>query len=221
VPASTIAIDGPAASGKSVVGAMVAHRLGFRFVDTGTMYRAVTWEAVRRGVDVADAAAVAALAAAIHLTVRAGEGATSVLVDGLDATPHLREDAVEERVSLVSRVPEVRAALVRIQRALAREGGVVMAGRDIGSVVLPDAELKVYLDASPDVRARRRAEQLRAGGATPDLNALVAEIERRDQLDSTRALSPLVAPPDALRIETDRLSIDDVVDRIVAAARDA
>lgn len=216
--ASTIAIDGPAASGKSVVGALVAHRLGYRFVDTGAMYRAVTWAAVERGLDVSDEAAVAALAAGLHIEVHAGDGATRVLVDGDDATEHLREPAVEERVSILSRVPDVRAELVRIQRRLAAERHIVMAGRDIGSVVLPGADLKVYLDASPQVRAERRAAQSRAAGGRPDLKALVADIARRDGLDSSRALSPLTAPPDALRIQTDDLSVDEVVEAIVRAA---
>jgi cytidylate kinase len=218
VGASTIAIDGPAASGKSAVGTLVARRLGFRFVDTGAMYRAITWEAVRRRIDVNDAAAVAALAAAARIEVRASDSGTSVLVDGHDATPHLRDPAVEENVSVVSRVPEVRAVLVRIQRSIAGGGGIVMAGRDIGSVVLPDADLKVYLDASPAVRAERRAEQLRGTGERPDIGALVADIARRDGIDSTRTVSPLTAPLDALRIETDDLDVEEVVDAIVRAA---
>ncbi len=220
--ASTIAIDGPAASGKSAVGALVAARLRYRFLDTGAMYRAVTWAALRRGVDVHDAASLVTLTDGLRIDVRLGEGdamePTGVLVDGMDVTPHLREQEVEDNVSLVSRVEGVRAALVRIQRALAAAGRVVMAGRDVGSVVLPDAELKVYLDASREVRARRREEQLRAAGERPDFAALLAELARRDGIDSSRPVSPLTAAPGAVIIETDDLTLEEVVGRILERA---
>ncbi|MHB8375400.1 MAG: (d)CMP kinase [Dehalococcoidia bacterium] len=220
--ASTIAIDGPAASGKSVVGALVAGRIAYRFLDTGAMYRAVTWAALRRGIDAHDAEALAALADGLRLAVVLGEGdaiePTGVVVDGEDATPYLREQDVEDNVSLVSRVEGVRAALVRIQRALAAAGRVVMAGRDIGSVVLPDADLKVYLDASREVRARRREEQLRAAGGEPDFGALLADLARRDGIDSSRAVSPLTAAAGAVIIKTDELSIEQVVARILELA---
>ena len=222
VRASTIAIDGPAASGKSVVGAMIAARLGYRFLDTGAMYRAVTWVALQRGIDVRDASAVGAFAASLSIEVHLGEGAaiepTGVSVDGVDVTSHLREPGVEANVSLVSRVAGVRQALVRIQRRIARTGRVVMAGRDIGSIVLPDADLKVYLDASREVRARRRAGQLRAAGEQPDVDALVADLARRDGIDSNRDVSPLTAAHGAVIIKTDDLSIDEVVERILEAA---
>jgi cytidylate kinase len=144
---------------------------------------------------------------------------TGVIVDGQDATPHLREPDVEANVSLVSRVPGVREALVRIQRELAADGSVVMAGRDIGSVVLPDAGLKIYLDASVEVRARRRAAQMREAGIEPNLEALMADLTRRDGIDSSRQTSPLTAAPDAVIINTDTLSIQEVVRRIEALAR--
>ncbi len=220
--ASTIAIDGPAASGKSVVGALVAGRIAYRFLDTGAMYRAVTWAALRRGIDAHDARALAALADGLRIAVVLGEGdaiePTGVVVDGEEATPYLREQGVEDNVSLVSRVEGVRAALVRIQRALAAAGRVVMAGRDIGSVVLPDADLKVYLDASREVRARRREEQLRAAGGEPDFGALLADLARRDGIDSSRAVSPLTAAAGAVIIKTDELSIEQVVARILELA---
>jgi cytidylate kinase len=200
----------------------VAAQLGFRFFDTGAMYRAVTWLALRRGVDPNDAPALERLARTAEITVRdAPDNAiepTAVLLDGEDATPHLRDDDVEANVSLVSRVPGVRAALVRIQRGLASQGRVVMAGRDIGSVVLPDADLKVYLDASREVRARRRAEQLRAAGGNPDFDALLADLVRRDGIDSTRQASPLTAAPGAVIINTDNMTLEEVVRRIVALA---
>jgi len=219
---TTIAIDGPAASGKSVVGARVAERLAYRFIDTGAMYRAMTWLALRRRVDVEHAGALAELAAEARIEVRdAAPGAdepTIVVLDGEDATPHLRDGAVDATVSLVSRVPAVRAALVRIQRELASAGNVVMAGRDIGTVVLPDAGLKVYLDASIAVRAARRAEQLRAAGLPADIVALQADLTRRDGIDSTRETSPLTAATDAVIILTDGMGIDEVVKRIVELA---
>jgi cytidylate kinase len=164
--------------------------------------------------------ALGELAAATWVEVEDAPGEvepTVVLVDGIDATPHLRDEAVDANVSFVSRVPAVRSALVRIQRSLANDGRVVMAGRDIGTVVLPDAGLKVYLDASVAVRARRRAEQLRWLDARA-VDALQAELRRRDGIDSTREASPLTAASDAVIIHTDGMGIDEVVARIVELA---
>ena len=185
------------------------------------MYRALTWLALRRGIPPTDPAALGALAEAARVDVTAGEAEdepTRVWLDGEDATPHLREPEVEQTVSLVSQAPRVRAALVQIQRRIAGEGRIVMAGRDIGSVVLPDADLKVYLVASPEVRARRREAQLRAAGADAEYAAIVAEIARRDGIDSTRALSPLTPAAGAVIINTDGLTLEEVVRRIVALA---
>jgi cytidylate kinase len=215
-----IAIDGPAASGKSAVGSALAAQLGYRFVDTGAMYRAVTWLVLQRAVEPRDESAVVDLVDSARIEVReAPEGspeATIVVTDGENATAHLREPQVEANVSLVSRVPGVRARLVQIQRELADGGAIVMAGRDIGTVVLPDAELKVYLDASREVRAQRRAEQLRAAGLEPNIDELLADLERRDRIDSTRETSPLTAAAEAVIINTDNLSIEEVVRRIAA-----
>jgi cytidylate kinase len=186
------------------------------------MYRAVTWLALRRGIDPNDAPALERFTQAATIVVRdAPDDAiepTAVALDGDDATPHLRDDDVEANVSLVSRVPGVRATLVRIQRGLAAPGRVVMAGRDIGSVVLPDADLKVYLDASREVRARRRAEQLRAAGTDADIGALLADLTRRDGIDSSRQASPLTAAPGAVIIKTDEMTLEEVVRRIVTLA---
>jgi cytidylate kinase len=182
------------------------------------MYRAITWLALERGVDPNDASALAHLAESARIDVAESEDGTIVLVDAMDATAHLRRADVEANVSLVSRVPAVRAALVRIQRALAAEGAVVMAGRDIGSVVLPDAGLKIYLDASREVRARRRAEQLRQAGEAPDLAALMDDLARRDGIDSSRETSPLTAAPGAVIIQTDDLTIEEVVARVLTLA---
>jgi cytidylate kinase len=218
-----IAIDGPAASGKSVVGTTVAAHLHYRFYDTGAMYRAVTWLALRRGIDPDDAVRLVQLSESVKVTVHEGQAGaiepTTVLLDGEDATPHLRDSDVDKNVSLVSRVPGVREALVRIQRELASKGGgVVMAGRDIGTVVLPNADLKVYLDASREVRAGRRAAQLREAGLPADVNALVADLARRDGIDSTREASPLTAAPGAVIINTDDLTLAEVVQRILNLA---
>lgn len=199
----------------------MAARLGYRFFDTGAMYRAITWLALQSGVDVHDADALVALADGASIEVHeAAVGAaepTVVMLDGHDATPHLRDRDVEDNVSLVSRVPGVRAALVRIQRALAKDGRVVMAGRDIGTVVLPHADVKVYLDAASAVRAERRARQAReSGAATADQE--LSDLARRDTIDSTRETSPLTAAPDAVIINTDNLSIEEVVRRILHLA---
>jgi cytidylate kinase len=217
-----IAIDGPAASGKTVIGAEVAQRLGYRFLDTGAMYRAVTWAALQAELDISDEAAIAVFAETVRVELADNEreGGRVVLVDGQNATPHFREPAVEAAVSLVARVPRVREALVRIQRQEAASGRIVMAGRDIGSVVLPEARVQVYLDASRDVRARRRAEQLTHAGAAADLDTLVADLARRDGIDSSREASPLTAAPEAVIINTDDLSIEEVVRRIVALAHE-
>lgn len=220
--ASIIAIDGPAASGKSAIGTSLAARLGYPFVDTGAMYRAMTWLALRGGVDPHDEPALTRLAAEASIDVREAAGdsiePTIVLLDGEDATPHLRDSDVEANVSLVSRVPGVRAALVRVQRELAAHGRVVMAGRDIGTVVLPGADLKIYLDASREVRGRRRMEQMRDFGLEPDFDTVLADVKRRDSIDETRAASPLTAAPGAVIINTDQLTIEEVVSRILNLA---
>lgn len=202
-----IAIDGPAGSGKSTVAREVARRLGLDWLDTGAMYRSVALAALRRGIDPADAEAVARLAAAVGIEV--GE---RVYLDGADVTAEIRSPDVDRAVSVVAANPAVRAEMVRRQRAWAAErGGGVVEGRDIGSVVFPDAELKVYLTASDEVRARRRAAE-RAGA---DTEAVAAAIARRDRLDATRAASPLVVPEGAVVIDTTDRTVADVADAIV------
>lgn len=205
-----------------MVGASVASGLGYRFFDTGAMYRAVTWLALRRNIDVLDEEALARLVECATISVREVSSAieaTGVLLDGEDATPYLRDDAVESNVSLVSRVPRVRAVLVHLQRDLGLAGRVVMAGRDIGSVVLPEADLKIYLNASRDVRAHRREQQMRAAGLAPAFNELVADLARRDGIDTNREASPLTAAAGAVIIKTDELNVEEVVRRIVALAQ--
>jgi CMP/dCMP kinase len=200
------------------VGSRVAAALGYPFVDTGAMYRAITWLALQEGVSIADAEALAALAHTAPIEVGppapgSSEYAT-IRIGGRDATPHLREAEVERAVSPVSAVPEVRAVMVHLQRRAA-PGSIVMAGRDIGTVVLPDADLKVYLDASPEERARRRVAEQRAKGAKVTFESVLADLRRRDEIDSSRAVAPLKPADDAHIIGTDGLTIEQVVGRIL------
>ena len=222
-PPRTIAIDGPGASGKSAVGRLVAERLGYRFLDTGAMYRALTWFVLESGVDPADEERLAQIALQTSMTVgtaREGSGRhNSVLVEGKDATPFLVRPDVESAVSLVSRVPAVREAMVAVQRRIAAEGAIVMAGRDIGTTVLPDAALKVYLDASPEERARRRQRQATARGEKAELESVLEGLARRDAIDSGRETSPLRPAADAVIIDTDGLNLEQVVERVMALTR--
>lgn len=200
-----IAIDGPAGSGKSTIGREVARHLGLEYLDTGAMYRSVTFAALQRGIDPRDAAAVAELAPALDIVV-----AEAVTVDGEDATTAIRTPEVTKAVSAVAANPEVRAELVRRQRAWAVErGGGVMEGRDIGTVVFPEATLKVYLTADEEERLRRRA--LEAG------EEVARDIARRDEADATRAVSPLAVADDALVIDTTGRTIDDIVEEVLRA----
>ena len=211
---TAIAIDGPVASGKTVVGQLVAGRLGHRFLDTGVMYRAVTWVALDRGVDLAKEKDLGELAMGVEMRLD-GE---RLLVDGRDVTEHLRAPEVEQAVSLVASVPKVREALVAQQRAIAREDPIVMVGRDIGTVVLPDAPIKVYLNASVGVRAQRRHRELQRDGVTVDYGQVEGELIRRDTIDSERADSPLRPAEDAVQIDTDDLEVQDVAQKVVDLA---
>ena len=213
----SVAIDGPVASGKTAVGRRLAQRLGYRFLDTGAMYRAFTWAAVNRDVDPDDWESQARLAGQLRIRLVPGDDGNRLFVDDQDVTDHLRSPEVERNVSLFSRVPGVRAALVEQQRAVAREGPIVMAGRDIGTVVLVDAEVKVFLDASVEVRARRRFRELESGGGErPDIHRVREELERRDMIDTEREDSPLRPANDAVRIDTDCLETEEVVDSIMS-----
>jgi cytidylate kinase len=203
-----IAIDGPAGSGKSTVGRRLAARLALEYLDTGAMYRAVTFAALRRGIDPADAEPVGRLAATVDLDV----GDAAVKVDGVDATIEIRGPEVTRAVSTVAANPEVRKELVSRQREWARkrEGGVI-EGRDIGSVVFPDADLKVYLTASPEARADRRSKEV----TDLDYETVAADIARRDALDQGRDDSPLREADGAFVLDTTGLSIDEVCDRLL------
>lgn len=214
-----VAIDGPVGAGKSTVARAVAQRLKFRHVDTGAMYRSVAWAALDRGVDLHDEAAVTALARSLRIEFVTHAGGQRVLVDGRDVTEAIRTPQVSDGASVVSVYPGVREAMVAVQRRLGAEGGVVMEGRDIGTVVFPDAEVKVFLDASLDERARRRFEELQARGAAVDFASVRAAEEERDRRDRTRNHSPLRRAPDAVVIDSTHVPVDEVVDRIVKLVR--
>jgi cytidylate kinase len=215
-----IAVDGSAASGKSTVGRRLAEQLGYPFLDTGLMYRAVALAALDRGIDLNDQPALAQLAAGIHLEVGPPKPATSetcsIILDGVDVTPELRRSDVEDAVSLVSRVGAVREALVRQQREIAGRQPMVMAGRDIGTVVLPNADLKVYLDASIAERARRRHAEFSNRGRGVTREVVLEDLRRRDQIDTERAVSPLRPAEDAVVIATDGLTQEEVLARVLA-----
>lgn len=223
----TIAIDGPAGAGKSTIAVELANRLGYFYFDTGALYRAVTLAALRRGLAPDDHEQLRRLARTIHIDVeppRVADGRTqTVLLDGEDVTWAIRAPEVDRYVSQVSAQPEVRQALLKRQRAVAARGGVIMAGRDIGTVVLPDAQLKLYLEATPAERARRRAVEERARGLDRPFEEVLDDIARRDDIDSHRALSPLRPADDAVIVETTGLDITGVlaaIERVIAARVD-
>ena len=217
-----VAIDGPVASGKSSVGKAAARIAGLRFLDTGIMYRAVTWLAINSGIAAADTRAVAQLAARCRMEVAPeGESDTTIMVDGKPLGPELVTAEVDRGVSAVSAVPAVRVELVKQQREIARCGGIVMAGRDIGSVVLPAADLKLYIDAAPEERARRRHAQIVLSEPGFPYERVLSDTLRRDRMDMERADSPLVAAADAVIIRTDEMDFDQTVSAVVTAIRSA
>jgi cytidylate kinase len=212
----TIAIDGPASSGKGTVARRVAEALGYAYVDTGAMYRAVGLMALRRGVSATDAAATTAIAEALHFAFDWHKGQLRVFVDREDVSDAIRNERVGNAASAVAVHPGVRAALLQTQRDLGAGGGVVMDGRDIGTVVLPDADLKIFLDASLEERARRRHAEL--PGTT--LDDIRRELAARDAQDSGRSTAPLRQAEDAIRVDTTGHTIDEVVDRVMALAQE-
>ena len=213
---SLIAIDGPVASGKTTVGRALAVRLGYRFVDTGLMYRALTLVALRNGIDPGDGAALGKLAAETEISIVTGpRGTGHVHVAGGDVTAGLRTAEVDAAVSVVSQIPAVRHAMVAQQRRIAEGGSIVMVGRDIGTEVLPDAT-KVFLTAEPKERARRRHAELEASGSAPPLKDVRANLSLRDTLDTERAEGPLRVADDAVLVETEGLAIDEVVDAVLS-----
>ena len=219
-PPSIIAIDGPAASGKSTLGVRLAGALGYLFFDTGVMYRAVTWLALNRGIDIGDEQAVTALAERTPIDVAPASQddgrACDVLVEGNDITWETRLPEVDANVSVVSAYRGVRGALSRQQRRIGLRGRVVMVGRDIGTVVLPEADLKIYLDATAAERAKRRHEEVVARGAESDYSETLSKVIERDHIDSTRDVAPLKAAEEAIVIDSDRMTADEVFDHVLA-----
>ena len=213
-----IAIDGPVASGKTVVGRLVARLMGYRFLDTGAMYRIVTWVALQRGIALDQMALLAQLAEGLKMRLVPAKGGDRLLVNERDITDHLREPEVERGVSLVAKMPGVRTALVMQQRDIARAGPIVMAGRDIGTVVLPAAAVKVYLTAAVEVRARRRYQELQSRGEPESYAHVLNETIRRDKIDSQRADSPLHPADDAVIIDTDDLGVEEMAQKVISLA---
>jgi CMP/dCMP kinase len=215
---SIIAIDGPAASGKSTVGLRLAREFDYLFFDTGVMYRAVTWAVLQRQILVTDEETITNLAEQINIDVRpasASDGRTSdILVDGQDVTWDIRQTEVEANVSVISAYPGVRRALTILQRRIGQRGRVVMVGRDIGTVVLPEADLKIYLDASAEERARRRYEELRQRGENADFDKILAAMRERDRIDSTRQVAPLRPAPDAIILNSTDMDADQVIMKV-------
>lgn len=216
----TIALDGPAASGKSTVGERLADELGYLFFDTGVMYRAITLAALEAGIAIEDEAACTQLAEHTHIDVRPPSVAdgrpNDILIDGEDKTWDIRTPAVDANVSVVSAYPGVRAALTIKQRQIGQRGEVVMVGRDIGTVVMPDAPLKIFLDASVEVRAHRRYQERLDRGEPADYQQVMEILKRRDQIDSTRDVAPLRPADDAEVIDSDTISASQVFDLIMA-----
>jgi len=227
---AVVAVDGPSGSGKSSVSRGVARALGLHYLDTGAMYRAMTWAVLRDGVDLADPAAIAAVVEATALEVSCDPDESSVSVDGADVTRAVREDAVTSVVSTVAAVPQVRQVLVERQREAVRQAqadgrGIVVEGRDIGSVVLPDSDLKVWLVADPAVRAARRAAEDAAAGRLPHrhgpgmVDSVAEDLARRDVADATRSVSPTTQADDAVVVDATDLGLAEVIESVVDLVR--
>ena len=214
-----VAIDGPAGAGKSTIAKRIARRLGYIYVDTGAMYRAMAYYLIRNQVDAADQEAIAAACQHADISICYQDGEQVVLLNGENVNAYLRTEAVGNMASVSSVVPEVRKKLVELQQKLARETDVVMDGRDIGTVVLPDADVKVYLTASVETRAKRRFLELQEKGEPADLAKIAADIEDRDYRDMHRDISPLRQAEDATLVDSSDMTIDQVVERILELCR--
>lgn len=213
---SIIAIDGPASSGKSSISFAVARRLGYLYVDTGAFYRAITFLTLEQKLDITHVAQIIALAQKVHLDITPDQGINdrqyTVLADGRDITADIHSPEVDAHVSQVSAIPGVRAALLDVQRRIASRGQVIMAGRDIGTVVLPHANLKIYIDADLDHRAERRYHQRLANGEPADLDKIREGLKQRDHIDSSREVSPLLRAPDAVYLDTSTMTLDEAIE---------
>ena len=216
-----VAIDGPAGAGKSTVARQVAKELGYIYIDTGAMYRAITLKALRQEVQMTDEKALTQLTQDTEISIAYHDHTQVIYMDGEDVSKEIRLPIVSQNVSMVAKVPGVRIEMVKLQRDLAATGGVVMDGRDIGSYVLPAAECKIFLTASAAERARRRAGDLEAAGLQVDLNELEQEIAMRDRIDSTREMAPLVQADDALLIDSSRMCFVEVVDKVKDCIRES
>jgi cytidylate kinase len=214
-----VAIDGPAGAGKSTAAKRLTGLLGYRLLDTGALYRSVALVSRRLGIPWDDADALAAIATDLDVQFQLDGMTNRLLLAGEDVSAAIRTPEVSEGASIVSALPEVRAALLGLQRQLAGQGGVVAEGRDVGTVVFPAAQAKFFLTASDDVRARRREDELRAAGVEADFATTLTEMQRRDQRDVTRAASPLVRAPDAVVLDSSALTIDEVVSRMLEVVR--
>jgi len=214
-----VAIDGPAGSGKSTVARLTAQRLGYSLVDTGAIYRCVGLSALREGLALDDNQRVGELAARLKIRFASADDGQRVVLNEEDVSVVIREPDVSQAASRVSALPLVREALLQTQRELGRDGGVVLEGRDIGTVVFPDAEVKVFLNAPDEVRARRRFDELRAKGKSVTLEETLSEMQRRDQRDTTREVAPLKPAADAVIIETGSLTVDQVTERVIEQVR--
>ncbi len=222
-PPFIIAIDGPAASGKSTIGKRLADTLEYLFFDTGVMYRAVTWLAIQRGLEISAEEAITSLAESVPIDVRPPSKpdgrACDVIVEGQDITWDTRRPEVDANVSPVSAYAGVRSALTNQQRRIGQRGRVVMVGRDIGTVVLPEADLKIYLDASAEERARRRYDEIIARGESANYDEILTIVLKRDHIDSTRNVAPLTAAKDAIVVDSDKLNADEVFQKILALCK--
>ncbi len=214
-----VAIDGPAGAGKSTVAELLAKELGYIRIDTGALYRAVAWSARRAGIGWDASARLGAFTKELNLTFVAGEGPAHLHIDGKDRSAEIREPEISEGASLVSRHAPVRKALLEMQRQLGAQGSVVMEGRDIGTVVFPNADIKIFLTASPEVRARRRVEELKSRGKDASFETTLDQIQRRDRQDTQRPEAPLRAAPDAAVVDTTSMELRDVVARLAEMVR--
>jgi CMP/dCMP kinase len=214
-----IAIDGPSGSGKSTLAKRLARELGFIYLDTGAMYRALALKVLRQGVDLADDARLAWLVESTAIDLQENNGTLEVLLDGINVADEIRTPEVSQSASKVSALKIVRARMLDLQRGMGHRGSVVAEGRDIGTVVFPNAEIKIFLDASAEERARRRCAELRAAGRPADLSETLREMEERDKRDSERDLAPLRMADDALRIDSSNASADSVAAKVLAKVR--